>query len=120
MLKPFTTEGRFECGLDEIVRGKIWAFVAVVGEHTPARLGVAIANEPGYYPIPEHWCHGDYDDISAHADELNRAEGLDLHISTLIVASTMGGRRKFEWPITDDGAQSIIIHENSGNWGGDE
>jgi hypothetical protein len=58
-IKKLSKEGRFECGLDDIVRNKVWAFVAVVGKHYGARLGVAIANEQGYNPIPEFWAHSD-------------------------------------------------------------
>lgn len=93
MLKPLTFEGRFECGLDEVVKNKIWCFVAVVGEHYPARLGVAIANEQGYNPVPEFWAHADtFDEMQAHADELNEEEGKDRRVAAEIVCSTMGGR----------------------------
>jgi len=88
MLKPFTGEGRFECGLDEIVVGKVWAFVAIV--ESPMRLGVAIANERGYVPIPTTWCRADeYDEMVRHADELNEAEGVDRRTAATIVASSM-------------------------------
>jgi hypothetical protein len=93
-MKEFTKEGRFECGLDAAVKGKTWAFVAVVGEHYPARLGVAIANESGFMPIPEHWCNADdYDAMEAHAEALNTAEGLNPRQAAEIQCSTMGGRR---------------------------
>jgi hypothetical protein len=89
-LKPFTKEGRFECGLDDIVKGKVWCFVNVVGENYPARLGVAIANEPGYVPIPEFWCHADdYSELDRHAEELNNAEGIDVREAARIVLSSM-------------------------------
>ncbi len=88
MLKPFTGEGRFECGLDDVVAGKVWAFVAIVG--SPMRLGVAIANERGYVPIPTTWCHGDdYDEMNRHVEELNKAEGIDRDTAGRIVASSM-------------------------------
>ena len=94
MMKPLTFEGRFECGLDEIVTGKVWAFVAVTGENYGARLGVAFANEPGYTPIPEFWANADrHDEMQAHADELNAAEGLDKLAAAKIICSTMGGQR---------------------------
>lgn len=93
-MKEFTKEGRFECGLDPIIAGKAWAFTAVVGDHCAARLGVAIANEAGYVPIPETWCNADdYDAMEAHAEALNAAEGLDPKTAALIVVSTMGGIR---------------------------
>lgn len=95
MLKPLTAEGRFECGLDEAVAKKPdWCFVAVMGEHCGARLGIAIANEQGYWPIPEYWANADtLPELQAHADELNKAEGLTLQDAMLIQVSTMGGRR---------------------------
>lgn len=89
-LKPFTGEGRFECGLDEAVKGKVWAFTPVIGKHDKITLGVAIANEPGYIPVPMFWCHADtWDEMQAHADELNKASGLDLKTAERIVLSSM-------------------------------
>jgi len=91
MIRKFTAEGRFECGLDAVVKNKVYAFVAVIGQHNPAALGVAIANEAGYVPIPEHWCYGDdYHEMEEYADELNAAMDLTPKASTIIVASTMG------------------------------
>jgi hypothetical protein len=96
LIKKLTFEGRFECGLDEIVKGKAFAFVAVsnIEPHMPHyRLGVAIANERGYYPVPAHWAHSDsYDQMSAHADELNKAEGLEPKAAAMIVCSSMRGK----------------------------
>jgi hypothetical protein len=90
MLKPLTKEGRFECGLDDAVKGKVWCFVNVVGENYPARLGIAFANEPGYCPIPEFWCHADnYNELDRHAEELNKAEGIDVLQAAKIVCSSM-------------------------------
>ena len=93
MLKPFTKEGRFESGFDNIVRGKVWAFVDVMNDQDdepPYRLGVAIANEQGYHPVPIAWCHADnYDEMADHADALNVAEGLGDKQAALIVCSSM-------------------------------
>ena len=90
MLKPFTPEGRFDWGLDPLVEGRRWAFVPVIGESYEARLGVAVAGEPGYYPIPELWCHADdYEEMRAHADALNAERGLDARSAMPIVASSM-------------------------------
>ena len=89
-MKPFSAEGRFECGMDALVEGKVWAFVPVIGHNYPAALGIAVANEPGYYPIPEFWCYGDcWDQMAQHADQLNAAEGKDRKSAAVIVASTM-------------------------------
>jgi hypothetical protein len=73
--------------------GKVWCFVNVIGEHYPARLGIAVANEPGYIPIPEHWAHADsYDEMDRHAEELNLAEGHDVLSAAKIVLSSMRGK----------------------------
>ena len=90
MLKPFTPEGRFECGFDKAVKGKVCALTPVVRENCMG-LGIAFANEPGYCPVPLHWCHGDrWDELQAHADELNKELfQLDGKAAALIVLSTM-------------------------------
>ena len=98
-LKPFTFEGRFECGFDELVKNRVCALVAVMAQDRPNRqpqhgvygLGLAIANEDGYYPIPLHWCHGDsWREMQEHADALN-AElfKLDKRQAARIVCTTM-------------------------------
>lgn len=94
MIRKFTKEGRFECGLDALVAGKVWAFTAVTNYKAgPAFvLGAAVANEPGYYPIPVHWAWGDdYGELSDHADELNAEMGIDADAGVVIVSSTMQG-----------------------------
>jgi hypothetical protein len=94
-MKRLSEEGRFECGLDEVVKGKCWAFTCVLGEHYNFRLGVAIANEPGYYPVPEFWCHGDsYDEMHRHVDELNDKEGLTQDEAARIMCSSMVASRR--------------------------
>lgn len=96
MLKKFSAEHRFDCGLDEIVRGNVWAFVPVTCKHGIG-LGVAVANEPGYYPVPFDFCHAaTWAEMSKHADELNLAEGVDEESAARIICSSMaaGNRRK--------------------------
>ena len=89
-MKKLSFEGRHECGLNAIVAGKDYAFVAVLGEEHPARIGVAIRNEPGYYPVPEHWAHADtLEDMQAHVDELNAEAGLTLREAAVIIATSM-------------------------------
>lgn len=93
MIKKLSAEGRFEAGVDEAMRGKVFAFVAVIGKHHPARLGLAVANERGYCPVPEFWAHGDdLHELQEHADELNEAMGLSRDMAVSIVCSTMGGQ----------------------------
>lgn len=88
-MKKFSKEGRFESGLDALIAGKLWAFVPVVCKHGIG-LGVAIANEPGYLPVPFSWANADtWDEMQAHADELNTAEGKEPRNAELIVASSM-------------------------------
>jgi hypothetical protein len=93
MLKPLTNEGKASCGLDEIVKGKFYAFTAVVNHDKngpPFVLGVAIANEPGYYPIPSFWAYSDdYSELSRHADDLNREIGVDEKAAARVVCSSM-------------------------------
>mgnify|MGYP000364901871 CR=1 FL=1 len=94
MLKPFTAEGRFECGFNTIIESKRCALFAVRQEYGIG-LGLAVAEEPGYHTIPLHWCHGDdYEAMSRHADDLNRELfGLEPKAGGLIVASTMRPER---------------------------
>lgn len=89
-IKKFSKEGQFEAGVLAIVAGKTWAYAAVPGEHNNWRLGIAIANEAGYHPVPEYWCHSDsLEEMSAHADELNEELGLGGRRGAIIVASSM-------------------------------
>jgi len=92
-IKKLSAEGRFEAGVDEAMKGKVFAFVAVVGKNFPARLGLAVANERGYNPVPEFWSHADdLHELQAHADELNEAMGINRELAANIVCSTMGGQ----------------------------
>ena len=94
MLKEFSKCGRIECGLDSIVAGKCWAFVPVLHRHGGFGLGVAVANEPGYYPIAHFWCHADsYAEASDHAAALNAAEGLNVEVAMRVVCSSMAAGR---------------------------
>jgi hypothetical protein len=89
-MQKLTAEGRFEAGIDGIVAGKVWAFVAAYPPRTDiCGLGIAIANEPGFYPVPLTWANGTFDEMSDHADELNLAEGLNIMAATKIVLSSM-------------------------------
>ena len=83
--------------LDEIKQtfdGKVIALVPICSASVFA-TGVAVANEPGYNPIPVTWCNIDYGDgaheeISAYLDTLNQDElGLSKETATKIVLGTM-------------------------------
>lgn len=96
-MKHFTAEGRFECGMDAVIAGKAWAFVAVMPPKggPAAALGLAIANEAGYTPVPLHWCHADsWAEMEAHAEALNRAEGISDDAATRIVCSTFAAQNR--------------------------
>jgi hypothetical protein len=94
-MKKLSPEGRFESGVDELLKDKVWAFTVVLGKNYNFRLGAAVANEPGYYPVPEHWCNGeDYNEMYQHVDELNLEKGLSLEEALEIVCSSMVASRK--------------------------
>lgn len=118
MIKQLTAEGRFECGLAGLTAGKAWAFVAVLGQGNSYGLGVAIANEPGYHPIPLTWCHGDdWDEMSGHADALNKVEGLGVEAAARIVCSTMKPVAKPVRFRCASGAEVLAyIFKSGGDW----
>jgi hypothetical protein len=79
-------------------RGPI-AFVAVMPHEAPpgynGALGVAIANERGYHPVPLGWArYTSFESAADHADFLNEEvlKNSDME-SFRIIASTMGGLR---------------------------
>lgn len=85
-----------ELGIDEMMSGKAYAYVAVMSGNTYG-LGLAVANEAGYNPIPLQWAQADsFDAAHDMADELNRDKlGLNDMAATRIVCSTMfKGNRK--------------------------
>jgi hypothetical protein len=79
-------------------RGKI-AFVAIMPDEPfpgiQGALGVAVANERGYFPVPLGWArYATYDAAADHADRLNtQVLGLTTADAFRIIASTMGGMR---------------------------
>jgi len=104
MLKPYTIEGRYESGFEEATRGKICAFVALAIDSTatikipgsPFGLGIAVANEQGYTPVPAVWCHSDnMDEMREHAKALNHELfHLDDVTAIEIILSTMRRRSR--------------------------
>lgn len=67
--------------------GKLWTFVAI----SDGTLGVAVANEKGYSPVPAfHYKVDRYDEAEAEADRLNEAmHGQTHRASSDIVLTTM-------------------------------
>ncbi len=84
-----------ELGIQEMMAGKTYAYVAVLVGNTYG-LGLATANEPGYNPIPLHWAQADtFDQAHDMADALNRNQlGLNDMAATRIVCSTMFSAKK--------------------------
>lgn len=102
MLKPLSYEGLFECGALDLVKGKAAAFTAAI--HSGGMgLGLAVANQPGYYPVPLAWCHGDdWNELRKHADALNLEHfDLDAKAASTIVASSIAAQNRrnadMEW-----------------------
>lgn len=112
-MKEFTKLGRIECGLDDIVKGKVWAFTP--GNHEGAvQLGVAIANERGFHPIPLTWCHAEtYDEMWRHCDKLNEAEGLTKNVAMRIIASSHAAQNRLSAPHNPHmaGVELVIARE---------
>ena len=78
--------------IDQAFAGKVWAYVPVVTKHGSG-LGVAVANEKGYCPVP--WAHSErYDEIEAYSIELNASRGLSELQALDIIGSTMTADRK--------------------------
>lgn len=72
MTKKLTALSIAELGIGELMAGKTYAYVGVMSGDTFG-LGLAIANEPGYNPIPLHFAQADtFDAAHDMADELNR------------------------------------------------
>ncbi len=84
-----------QLGIDvqvDIVRkfaGKLWAYAPVI-QPNGMGLGVAVANEPGYYPVPlYHFNVDNYDEAVAEADRLNEQNGKTHDAAIDIVTSSM-------------------------------
>jgi adenine/guanine phosphoribosyltransferase-like PRPP-binding protein len=68
---------------------QVWAFV-VVSHYGGCALGIAVANEQGYCPVP-HTHHKSWPELQAFADQLNQAQGLTSELATQIALSTIKG-----------------------------
>lgn len=86
--------------LARLFDGQDFAFVAVLHDHespdgkTRAALGIAVANLPGYIPLPQfYYAAARIDDAESKADSLNAAKGVTTETAMLIQISTMGGKR---------------------------
>jgi hypothetical protein len=90
-MKPLSQLAIAELEIEQLFAGKLWAYVPVSdGTYAQWGLGIAVANERGYNPIPPYWCHGDnYNQLGDHADLLNERRGMSRDEVARIIASTM-------------------------------
>lgn len=103
-----------ELRLEEKFEGKIWAYAPTITGDIPS-LGIVVANEKGYCPISAFFVYADtYDEMAAHADELNQARGLDSHTAFRIIASTMGGKRFVAGGETESHKLQAAMDDTSG------
>lgn len=89
-IKKLSNMDRAELELEALFVGKLWCFTTVL-RGSFVGLGVAVANEPGYSPVPLSRCHSDdYHAMEAHADELNQQWlGLDRMTAMRVLCSSM-------------------------------
>ena len=80
--------------IDQSVAGSFpddpYAFIAVIGDGG-WQLGVAVANQRGYNPIPGK-TFKDQDEAKEWAEGLNKHIGVSADVAAHIIISTMGGR----------------------------
>lgn len=92
-MRELTREAQAELGIEDKFRGKVWAFVPVTSGYADGptwALGIAVANERGYCPVPPYWCHAEeFAEMVDHARDLNEARGLSVATSDQITVSTM-------------------------------
>ncbi len=83
-----------ELGIGEMMAGKAYAYTPVMSGNTYG-LGLAVANEPGYHPIPLYWAQADsFNEAADMADELNtNVLGLNDAAATRIVCSSMAAKK---------------------------
>lgn len=94
-MKKLSNLAIVELGIIEMMAGKAYAYVGVMSGDTYG-LGLAVANEAGYNPIPLHWAQAEnFDAANEMADELNRELlGLNEIAASRIVCSTMFKQKK--------------------------
>jgi len=84
----------FLTDLIELHTGKVWCFVSVITKERFG-LGIAIANEPGYYPIHINRYNATTFEIAAdESDRLSTLREISETESASIIGSTMRGEIK--------------------------
>lgn len=96
MNKSLTTMAIAEMEIEDKWAGKLWAYTpTVLGRESAAGdncfgLGIAVANESGYTPLPIYWANFEtYDAAADDADRLNKERGLDDEEAIRIICSSM-------------------------------
>lgn len=89
-MKKLTRLDIAELELETLFAGKVWVFTPVLPRmNTTWGLGIAVANEHDYSPVPLSRANADtLNEMEAHADELNAQMGIDRDTALRIVAST--------------------------------
>lgn len=89
-MKKLSEQMYLELGIAAKFAGKVIAFTPVMREGMVG-LGIAVANEPGYVPVPLFFCNADrYDEMATFAEELNEKKlGLDIRAAARVVGSSM-------------------------------
>lgn len=77
--------------IEQAFRGKLWCYVAVINRNHA--LGIAVANERGYSPVPYHMtsnaCTDDYTSRKELANKLNAERGQSESEALNIIASSI-------------------------------
>jgi hypothetical protein len=98
----------FQQHLKQLFANRTWAFVPVLSPEGIWGLGVAVAKQHGYYPIPLGECcaarvQGAYEAIAAYAVELNLATlGLEPAAAGEIIASARSAPAPAATPNSED------------------
>jgi hypothetical protein len=75
--------------VEQAFKGKMWAYIAVVHPQEGGALGVAVANEAGYSPVPAFFAHGSYSEMVEEANRLNKARGMSIDCALRIQCSSI-------------------------------
>lgn len=75
--------------------GKDWAYTPTIPASSGFGLGVAVRDEPGYFPIGKFMFNVDsYDEAQAEADRLNGLLPLEVMAADRIIVSTMAAQNE--------------------------
>lgn len=76
--------------IEESFKGKLWTYTPAC--RAECKIGVAVANEPGFTPIPHNMtrdCGDRYNEQKAYCDALNTERGQTKKESLEIVSSSI-------------------------------